>query len=84
MYKAAYFSQNIGKGGVSMHQSGIHETMEAMELLNTACLSLTKSSGMRFMAKDEGLKHLLQVQADADKRHIHMLQRFLNQEKQHG
>ncbi|SNZ17144.1 similar to spore coat protein [Terribacillus aidingensis] len=67
-----------------MHQSGIHETMEAMELLNTACLSLTKSSGMQFLAKDDGLKHLLKVQADADKRHIHMLQRFLNQEEQHG
>lgn len=65
------------------NQLGLHETLELHEILTFKNNSLTKSSAMRLLAKDEQLESLLSIDAIQSKQEIEQILSLLNQEGSH-
>lgn len=59
------------------HSLGLHETVDAHELLTFKNLCVTKSALMSGLVKDEELKTLLENDATIGQGHIQQLQAFL-------
>jgi len=58
----------------------LHETMDIHEILAFKTLSMTKAKGMQILVTDEGLKALMNAEAEQSAKAIGELQRLLNHE----
>jgi similar to spore coat protein len=62
---------------------GIHETLEAHELLTFKNLSLTKSATMRGLVQDDELSKILSKDVKLGTKHIKQLKAFLLDRGEH-
>ncbi|UTR13076.1 hypothetical protein MM300_22190 [Evansella sp. LMS18] len=60
-----------------MPQLGLHETLDAREILTVKNLSVTKAATMSGLVQCKELKAILQAEADKGKQHIQQLQELL-------